>query len=208
MNFLQTFFKAVAAGLSISVGAASYLMCDNKIVGALLFTVGLFTICFFGLNLYTGKIGYLLDMEHPVDCLTIWFGNAVGCVLGGLLLRLALPRLAQTARALTEAKLSVPIYRAAILGLFCGMLMYIAVHNYRENPHMFGKCVGIFVCIPAFILCGFEHCIANVVYFTLGITSVSQLLPMLLMTVVVTAANAVGAVAFRKLSLAFSKKGK
>lgn len=206
MRFFKTFIKAVAAGLAISIGAASYLSCENKIVGALLFTAGLFTICFFGLNLYTGKIGYALDMEHPVDCLTIWLGNAVGCVMGGALLRFASPSLADVGRVVTQAKLEIPLLRAVVLGIFCGILMYIAVHNYIENPHMLGKCVGILVCIPAFIICGFEHCIANIVYFTLGIRSVSELLPMLAFTLAVSAANAIGAIFFRKLSMAFSKE--
>ena len=66
--------------------------------------------------------------------------------------------------------------------------------------------MGIFVCIPAFIICGFEHSIANVVYFTLGIRSVTELLPMLAFTLAVSAANAIGAILFRKLSLGFLKK--
>lgn len=206
MRFFKTFIKAVAAGLAISIGAASYLSCENKIVGSLLFTAGLFTICFFGLNLYTGKIGYALDMEHPIDCLTIWFGNGVGCVMGGVLLRFANPSLADVGRVVTQAKLEIPLLRAVVLGIFCGILMYIAVHNYIENPHMLGKCIGIVVCIPAFIICGFEHCIANIVYFTLGIRSVSELLPMLAFTLAVSSANAIGAIFFRKLSMAFSKE--
>ena len=206
MRFLQTLWKSVASGVCISIGASAYLMSDSKIVGALLFTVGLFTICFFGLNLYTGKIGYLLDMPHPYDCATIWLGNVIGCIASGAMLRFAIPSLAETAKRVTETKLTLSLPRAAVLGIFCGILMYVAVHNYIENPHMFGKCVGVFVCIPAFIICGFEHCIANVVYFTLGIKSASQLLPMIAAILTVTAANAVGAIFFRKLSLAFTKK--
>ena len=206
MRFFKTFIKAVAAGLCISIGAAAYLSSESKIIGALLFTTGLFTICFFGLNLYTGKIGYVLDMPHPTDCLTTWAGNAVGCMFGGVLLRFAIPSLAAVGRAVTTAKLEISIGRAIVLGVFCGILMYIAVHNYNENPHMLGKCVGIFVCIPAFIICGFEHSIANVVYFTLGIRSVTELLPMLAFTLAVSAANAIGAILFRKLSLGFLKK--
>ena len=208
MRFFRTFIKALAAGLCISIGAAAYLSCDNKIIGALLFTTGLFTICFFGLNLYTGKIGYVLDMPHPTDCLTTWAGNAVGCIFGGVMLRYAIPSLAEVGRAVTVAKLDIPILRATVLGIFCGILMYIAVHNYNKNPHMLGKCVGIFVCIPAFIICGFEHSIANVVYFTLGIRALSELLPMLAFTLAVSAANAIGAMLFRRLSLAFGKEEK
>ena len=206
MRSLKVFIKAVAAGLCISIGAASYLSCDNKIVGSLLFTTGLFTICFFGLNLYTGKIGYALDMPHPIDCLTTWAGNVVGCICGGALLRYAIPSLAEVGRSVTEAKLSLPIMRAVVLGIFCGILMYIAVHNFNQNPHMIGKCIGILVCIPAFIICGFEHSIANVVYFTLGIRSAAELLNMLVFTLAVSVANAIGAILFRKLSLAFSKE--
>lgn len=208
MHFLKTFIKAIAAGLSISIGAAAYLSCSNKIVGALLFTAGLFTICFFGLNLYTGKIGYILDSSHPLDCLTVWVGNILGCMCGGALLRFVLPYLADSGRAVTLSKLELSVPRAIVLGIFCGILMYIAVHNFKENPNYLGKCVGILVCIPAFIICGFEHCIANVVYFTLGIRSVSELLPMLALTLAVSAANALGAILFRKLSLAFQKTEK
>ena len=203
---MSVFIKALAAGVAIGIGATAYMACDSKIVGALLFTVGLFTICFFKLNLYTGKIGYLLDMSNPMDCLVIWLGNVCGCVLSGLLLRYALPDVAATARMITEAKLELPLLRAGVLGIFCGVLMYVAVHNYSENPDPFGKCLGVLVCIPAFIICGFEHCIANVVYFTMGMTSVKQLPGVLLMMLAVTVANGVGAVLFRKLTLAFKKE--
>lgn len=208
MRLLKTFWKAIAAGIAIGMGASAYLLCGSRMLGAFMFTVGLFTICFLGLELYTGRIGYLLDMEHPTDCLIVWLGNFVGCVTSGLLLRYALPELSAIGAELTARKLELSLPRAAVLGLFCGVLMYIAVHNYKENPSMFGKCVGIFVCIPAFIFCGFEHCIANIVYFALGITSVSQLLPALYLTLTVSVGNAVGAVFFRKLSLAFQGQKK
>ena len=46
-----TFFKAVLAGLMIGTGGTVYLSCANKTVGAVLFAVGLFTICVYGMNL-------------------------------------------------------------------------------------------------------------------------------------------------------------
>lgn len=208
MKKLKTFWKAMAAGVAIGMGASSYLLCESRVLGAFMFTVGLFTICFLGLELYTGRIGYILDMKSPIDCLIVWLGNLAGCVTSGLLLRYASPRLAAAGAELTAAKLELSLPRAAVLGLFCGILMYIAVHNYKQNPSSVGKCVGIFVCVSAFIFCGFEHCIANMVYFTLGITSASQLLPALYLTLTVSLANAVGAVLFRKLSLAFQKQEK
>ncbi len=206
MTKFLTFFKACGAGLAIAIGAAAYLSCENKIVGAFMFTVGLFTICFFGLELYTGKIGYILDMKHPIKCLVIWLGNAVGCVIGGAALRYACPAVAKRAAALTDAKLEIPLWRLFILGIFCGMLMYIAVHNYRKSSGGLTGCIGILICVPAFILCGFEHCIANIVYFAIGVGSLSELTGALLATVTVTAANAVGAVLFRRLSNGFKSE--
>ncbi len=57
---METFRKAAAAGVSISIGATVYLACESRLLGAMLFTIGLFVICAFGLNLFTGKIGYVL----------------------------------------------------------------------------------------------------------------------------------------------------
>ena len=67
--------KAMLAGFCISIGAAIYLSCTSKIVGAVMFAVGLFAICVFGLNLFTGKIGYVLVTRNRPDCLLIWLGK-------------------------------------------------------------------------------------------------------------------------------------
>ena len=60
MRFLRIFLPALAAGIAISVGGAVLLSLDSNIAGAVLFSVGLYTICAHGLNLFTGKVGYLV----------------------------------------------------------------------------------------------------------------------------------------------------
>ena len=37
--------KSIAAGIMIGIGATVKLCCDNQILGALLFSIGLFFIC-------------------------------------------------------------------------------------------------------------------------------------------------------------------
>ena len=60
--------RAVAAGIMISIGGTIYLTLENKMVGAFLFSIGLFAICAYGLNLYTGKIGLVVDIYlHSQD---------------------------------------------------------------------------------------------------------------------------------------------
>ena len=47
-------------------------------------------------------------------------------------------------------------------------MIFVGVDNYKNNPHDFGKYFGILLAIPVFILCGFEHCIANMYYFSVA----------------------------------------
>ena len=52
---------AYLAGVSIFLGALVYLSIDNKVIGSVLFSVGLFVVCTMRLNLFTGKVCYCLD---------------------------------------------------------------------------------------------------------------------------------------------------
>ena len=206
MKWLDIFKCAVAAGVAIGIGATVYISCDNKVVGAVMFSVGLFCICAFSLNLFTGKIGYIIDNKNDPDCFTIWLGNLVGIVSTSALVRIAKPQMVDAAAKMVEKKLALSLPQAFILGIFCGMLMYIAVDNYRNFDGTFGKCLGILLCVPTFILCGFEHSIADMSYFTFGITSANQLLESAVFIIVVSVANGVGALIIKFLAKPIIKK--
>lgn len=194
---METLKKAIAAGFSITIGATVYLVCENRVVGALLFSIGLFVICAFGMNLFTGKIGYVLDNKNHPNCFIIWLGNLLGCIIASGLVRLAKPALHETAAKLVAAKLELPWHSVLILGFFCGILMYLAVENYRSNPNDFGKVTGLFLCVSVFILCGFEHSVADMCYCVFGVSSVRELPRILLFLVLVSLANSAGAVTVR-----------
>lgn len=161
--------KGVLAGLCITLGGCVLLGCESRYVGALLFSVALLTICMFGFSLYTGKVGYIVDNHSKSDVLALLsglLGNAIGCFIFGLLARVALPALAAKAELMVLGKLEQPFLQALIRAFFCGVLMYIAVRMYKEK----GSVLGIFVCVPAFILSGFEHSIANMFYFAAALS--------------------------------------
>lgn len=65
------------------VGSTAYLACDNAYTGALLFAVGLFTICACQLGFYTGKVGYLVlnKGRFYTEVLQALAGNAIGTAL-------------------------------------------------------------------------------------------------------------------------------
>lgn len=46
--------------------------------------------------------------------------------------------------------------------------MYLAVNGYKEAKDIFAKYAGVFLGVSVFILCGFEHCVANMYYFTVA----------------------------------------
>ena len=169
---LKKFISGVCAGLMIAIGGTVFLSCDNKYVGAALFSMALFCICTKGYSLFTGKIGFIPE-SHTKEDLSVLFlgllGNAVSTVLLGLAVSYALPAAGAAAAAICEAKLSQEAFQTFIRAFFCGVLMYLAVSIYREK----NSALGIFLCIPTFILSGFEHSIANMFYF--GVSGVLNL---------------------------------
>lgn len=186
------FCKAVLAGIAIAIGGIIYLSVENKIIGALLFTVGLYAIVLNGLFLYTGKVGYLVvekdKKEYLLILLTTWLGNLVGTAIGAFaFLNTRNVLVAQNVDIICEAKLDDTPLSIFILAVFCGFLMYIAVDGFKEK----GNPIILFMGVSVFILCGFEHCIANMFYFSLaGAWSGKAFLYLLIMTI----GNSVGGI--------------
>ena len=46
--------------------------------------------------------------------------------------------------------------------------MFIAVDSYKSGKDTFSKYIGIFLCVPVFILSGLEHCVADMFYLQLA----------------------------------------
>jgi len=186
------------AGLMIGVGGTVYLSVSNPIIGSLLFAVGLFTILVFQMQLFTGKVGYVFNNKikyYPLRLIVIWFGNLFGTYLYCQGLHYSRPELAIKAITVCNTKLLQPIASTLFLAFMCGVLMYIAVDgfNNRKNEDI-GTYIGIFVCVSVFILCKFEHCVADMFYF--GMMNGLSLFSFTAMKyiVIVTIGNSLGAI--------------
>lgn len=166
--------NGVIGGMLIGIGGCVNLSCDNKYIGSLLFSLGLFAIVQFGFGLYTGKVGYipLRKPAYLLECLFTLIGNALGTFLDAFLLRQTriFPAINEKAMVSVEAKLGDGYLSMFVLAIFCGMLMFLAVDNARvsraEDGHI-EKTVGVLFCVMVFILCGFNHCIADMFYLFL-----------------------------------------
>lgn len=187
MRRVKLFFSAVLAGICIGLGGTVFLSLEDRVLGALFFTVGLFTICTQGLHLYTGKVCYVWekDRSYALDLLPIWLGNLAGTFLLAAVERCTriAPALAEKAQGLCETKLGDSLISIFLLAMFCNMLIYIAVEGFNKNEHQVGKYLALFFGVAVFILCGFEHCVANMYYFSVaGMWSGKALVYLLVMT--------------------------
>ena len=170
-KYMDYFVKGIFAGLLISIGGTAYLAASNKILGSFLFSIGLLMICIYKMNLFTGKIGYIIIEKRGYiwDLLITLFGNFVGTYIGGLLIRnTRFISYQEKAINLSKVKLDDNFLSIFILSMFCGMLMYMAVNNYKKVDNSLGKYLSIILCVMVFILCGFEHCVANMYYFSVA----------------------------------------
>ena len=199
---LKKILNGVSAGLMVSIGCAVFLASEEKVVGSILFTVALLVICFRGYSLYTGKIGFM-PFSHKKEDFSVLLlgllGNAIGMIVFGLLISVALPNLKEKAIIICSAKLTQDWYQTVIRGLFCGVLMFIAVYVYKENKSI----VAIIFAIPTFILCGFEHSVADIGYFAVANMFSFEIVLFIILVVI---GNTIGSMILPFLSMAKENK--
>ena len=163
---MKNLIKSIFAGIMIGIAGMVYIHTQEKYIGAILFAVGLIVICYFDYNLFTGKIGYLKsykDIPFLIECI---LGNLIGVFL------VSLSNTTDTSQMIL-AKLDIPLYITLAKSIFCGFLMFISVDIFKKHKSVIGICY----CIPAFILAGFEHSIADLFYICCSDILVIRMLP-------------------------------
>lgn len=196
MKKLADFLYAIMAGAFIAMGGVVFLSLNNKIVGAFMFSLGLFAVCTLKYNLFTGKVGYLFcnDVKTYLPwCLMVWVGNLVGSIIVAELVRLTrvAPGIIEKSTKLVQVKADDSLISLFVLGIFCNIMVVHAVDQYLNNPHEVGKYLGIVMSIMVFILCGFEHCIADMFYIQMARMWNSQTIIAL---IVITMGNILGGI--------------
>lgn len=156
----------------IAIGGTVFLSIENKVIGASLFSIGLFGVLIYNLNLYTGKIGYLItnfNLKYIKELIITLIGNLIGACGVGFILRYTriYDKIYEKSLILANTKLNDNILSIFILSIFCGLLMYYAVNGFKKQTD-FGKYLVVYLGVAVFILCGFEHCIANMYYFSVA----------------------------------------
>lgn len=156
---LTKIHKSVLAGLIIALSGWMYLSVSNPIIGAFLFSCGLLAVRIYNLNLFTGKIQYMITREYKwYDYIIFLVGNFIGVTLITVISR---NLVINAADSISIIKASQSFGDALIKGVGCGILMSLA--TCKKSP--LWMCI---LCVMGFILAGFNHCIAD--YYYLSIT--------------------------------------
>ena len=191
-NIFNLITKSILAGLLISLAGIVYLNCPDKIVGSLLFSLGLISVILLEANLFTGKIGYVNSKQSILDSLLILVFNLVAATVVGLIYRCC----SDAAASIAESKLLVfseSWWLTGLKSIGCGAAIYLAVEGYKKSKSLIPVILGVMT----FILAGWNHCIADCFYMAAGSSSV-LIIPYL---VVVIVGNSIGSLLIRFLQL-------
>ena len=148
--------RSLFAGLLIGLGAFGFLALGG-IPGAVIFAFGLIGVVLSGVPLYTGRAGVMTDIGGLT---MIWLFNVIGCILIGLLVLGVGGEPVERARVVVDGRLAQGPWRSFLRAVGCGLIIDIAVWLYKSS----GSILPVIFGVPLFILCGFYHSIADVVY--------------------------------------------
>lgn len=191
MPVLKMFLLAVLAGFFIAMGGAVTNTAAHSIanVGAarlvcgLLFPFGLAMVVLTGAELFTGNTlitisvldGQATAAGMVKNWCVVYLGNAAGavltaaaCAFGGQL-NYSGGQLAVFTMKAAAGKCALPLGQAVVLGVLCNILVTAGVLLSLSAKDLTGRVAGAYLPVAFFVICGFEHCIANLFYIPAGL---------------------------------------
>lgn len=177
------------AGIASSVGAVTVENASiARLISATLFPAGMAMVLVAGSELFTGNnliIIALLEKKIRLhEMLKNWFfvfvGNLIGAALVALLVVLGhVPdlyggRLAESMVKNAQNRVSLSFGDAFVKGILCNILVCIAVWAAFAAKRVSGKLLMSFWPVMVFVLCGFEHSIADIYFCIAGILTAGE----------------------------------
>lgn len=161
------------------VGATFGNFYVGKLAGAVIFPVGLMMVVIAGSELFTGNnLMVVAAAKREItwrklfsNWALVLLGNFIGAMLVTVLTVYSgvLDQAAELVINTAVAKNNLGFVEALFRGILCNFLVCIAVWMAFMSDTLGGKVAAIFGPIMLFVLCGFEHSIANMFYGPAGI---------------------------------------
>ena len=178
MELLVFFLLSMGSGVMVGLGGVSSLLANallgsfGRLIGAILFSVGIFAIVTYNMNLFTGMVAEIpnIGLKNCWRLAVCFIGNTLGVAVLALLSYHT--QVAEIVKAqgvsVIEAKLGFDDWalRAFCSSVLCGMLITISVKSRRYATQKgMSATLGVLFPIIVFAFCGFDHSVANMLYF-------------------------------------------
>ena len=182
---------SILAGMLIAfpgavTNMAGYGLENNSVIrtiSGLLFAFGLGMVILSGAELFTGNtlmvIGVLDRRVKMLKVLKSWIIVYVGNFIGSLIVAIICAKfgwvnagkgaLAVFSMKVAAGKMTMPFMNAFFMGVLCNILVTLAVLFSLSAQDVTGRILGAYTPVAFFVICGFNHSIADMFYCTLGL---------------------------------------
>ena len=187
-TLLAGMYIAIGGFLAIRIGLAlpwEQWGGMSKLIFGAVFPLGLMLVVVCGAELFTGNCLFalpLLNRDIRVgralkNLGIVYGGNLVGGVLIAVLVVYshAMGGNAAASVDIAIAKCSLGFGDAFLRGILCNMLVCLAVWASVAAKNIGSKLLAVYMPVLAFVVCGFEHSIANVYYLSAGLMAQAEL---------------------------------
>ena len=183
LGIMAGMFIALAGNAASIAGYGASYAGLGKMLSGILFGTGLIMVLLAGAELFTGNCLIsmaVLERKAKLSAmLTNWFFVYLGNMIGGIAYTFLMSKTTQLgmddgalgAYAINAAvgKCNIDFASAFILGIFCNVLVCIAVWVSYSSKDVAGKILAMYFPIWIFVVSGYEHCIANMYFVPMGI---------------------------------------
>jgi formate transporter len=191
LPFLASFMLAIVAGGGVGFGALYYTIVASdpalsfatvRVVGGLVFTLGLALVLVGGAELFTGNnlivmawaSGKVSTRTMLRNWAIVYLGNFVG-VLGLIVLvfyshhlEMNDGRIGLSVLNTAAGKIRPDALTLFFKGILCNVLVCAAVWLAYAGRSVTDKLLAVMLPVSAFIAAGFEHCVANMYFLPLA----------------------------------------
>ena len=175
-------------GLGNTIASQTFAGIDPgvaKLIGAAVFPVGLMLVVICGAELFTGNnllIMSVLSKNITVgqmlkNWIVVYIGNFVGSIFVtgfftlGNIYSMFNSSVAKSVISIATTKCNLSIQEMFFRAILCNILVCVAVMMAATSKTVGGKIIGLFLPIMVFVICGFEHSVANMSYISGGLFS-------------------------------------
>lgn len=172
---------SIMAGIYIALGAQGFLVTlDNIFIRAAVFPVGLMLIVLVGGELFTGNCLMTIALLQKKIKTKIYVNTMLQVLIGNLIGGLAMvgllylsgiynnPIMYERIVKIANDKLSLTFVQVIFKGILCNILVSLAVWFATTSNDTSGKILGCWFPVMLFVLCGYEHVVANMFYLPMA----------------------------------------